>query len=340
MKILVVTQKVDSSDSILGFFHGWLVAMASKVESITVICLEKGECYLPDNVNVYSLGKEHKKSRIQYIINFYRYLGTLAGSYDVVFVHMNQEYVLLAGLYWKYKNVPVYLWRNHRYGDVLTRIAVWLSTKVFCTSKQSFTAQFEKTILMPVGVDTTLFTQVHGVIRKKHSVCMIGRISPVKNIDIALHAINELILEGVQVSLSIIGPVPKKNDSYRMRLTRYVSDMNLSHCVFFLPAVAQKDLPKIYSEYDICLNLTSDGSLDKTIIEASSCGTIPVCVNASLRGLLPEVCITERSSDVIARSLRTLLSMHHQSELVDTLRMFAESQSLKVLVDKLFLEMK
>ena len=77
------------------------------------------------------------KNKIKYVFNFYNFLYKLRGQYDSVFVHMNQEYVLLGGLYWKSLNIPVYFWRNHPQGNLLTKISILLSKKVFCTSNKS-----------------------------------------------------------------------------------------------------------------------------------------------------------------------------------------------------------
>ena len=61
MKLLIITQKVDINDPVLGFFHRWLEEFAKHYEFVTVICLEKGEHRLPENVKVLSLGKEKLK---------------------------------------------------------------------------------------------------------------------------------------------------------------------------------------------------------------------------------------------------------------------------------------
>ena len=58
MRLLVVTQIVDTNDSNLGFFHAWLQRIAAQVDSMIVLCLKKGEYQLPANVTVLSLGKE------------------------------------------------------------------------------------------------------------------------------------------------------------------------------------------------------------------------------------------------------------------------------------------
>src|SRR3989338_7648361 len=61
MKLLIITQKVNQEDSVLGFFHSWIREFASRFEEVTVICLEKGVYNLPENVEVFSLGKEEYK---------------------------------------------------------------------------------------------------------------------------------------------------------------------------------------------------------------------------------------------------------------------------------------
>lgn len=340
MRLLVFTQKVDKDDPVLGFFHAWVREFSVVCDSIEVICLEKGSYALPKNVTVYSLGKENKISRLGYIKNLYKYLSLISGSYDKVFVHMNQEYVLLAGLYWKIKNIPVYMWRNHPDGSILTRIAVFLSTKVFCTSNQSFTARFKKAIIMPAGIDTKMFRPISGIVRKKYSVCMVGRISPVKRPDVALEAVETLISRGVQVSLSIVGPVLDRDAQYAEGLKKYVADKNLSTVVHFAPGVSPDKLPEVYSSYEICLNLTPAGSFDKTIVESAACGTIPLVVNESLGGLLPAVCITTISKESIASSIERLIDATEQLKIQKELESFVDSQSLSYLVQKLFSEIK
>src|SRR3989344_8116257 len=157
MRLLIVTQKVDKKDPILGFFHRWIEEFAKNFEKVTVVCLEKGEYNLPTNVKVLSLGKEERRSKAEYISRFYRYIWQERKNYGAVFVHMNQEYVLLAGDIWRLLGKSVYLWRNHAKGNFLTTMAVWLSDKVFYTSPQSFTARFKKAVQMPVGIDTDFF---------------------------------------------------------------------------------------------------------------------------------------------------------------------------------------
>lgn len=268
MRLLVITQKVDKGDAILGFFHTWIVEFSKKFEAVSVVCLEKGECDFPHNVKVYSLGKESRRSRIKYITNFYNYIVGLNREYDAVFVHMNQEYIILGGIFWKLLRKKIYFWRNHPHGSLLTRIAVWLSNKVFCTSSFSYTAKFKKTVLMPVGIDTELFKSIQNT-KYPYSILSLGRISPVKNIHLMIEAAKILKERGVNFVLDIVGdPANPEDVEYKKKLIEEAKGLPVN----FLPGVPNDKTPEIYTSHEIFLNLTPSGSFDKTILEAVACG--------------------------------------------------------------------
>lgn len=338
MRLLIFTQKIDEKDTVLGFFCGWVSRLAEHFDSIAVICLEEGSHQLPANVTVYSLGKERGTGRLGIVANLYHYLFLIRGQYDAVFVHMNQEYIVLAGMYWSLLDIPVYFWRNHPYGNLWTRMAIMLSTKVFSTSPQSFAARFSKTKIMPAGIDLDIFHPVAGALRKTNSVCMIGRIAPIKGIHVGLEVVRVLIESGTQISLDIIGSALPEHEAYERELVRYVEQNNLGVYVHFIPAVAPSALPEIYSTHDVCLNLTQDGSFDKTIVEAAACGAIPVVANLSLAQMLPAQCITERKPHAIAATIVHCLQAHERVVLRRELESFAESHGLVKLTDMLVAE--
>src|SRR3989344_5188931 len=157
MRLLIVTQVVDTNDSNLGFFHRWIEEFSKHCEHVHVICLKEGRHSLPANVSLYSLGKESGASRIKYLWNFYRYIWKLRKDYDAVFVHMNQEYVLLGGKFWWLMGRRVILWRNHKKGSLLTRLTGCLSHTVCYTSESAYVASFKNAVRMPIGIDTNFF---------------------------------------------------------------------------------------------------------------------------------------------------------------------------------------
>ena len=72
MKLLIITQKIDQNDDILGFFHRWVEEFAKNTEKVVVIAQFVGQYNLPENIEVFSMGKEMGFSKIRQLFNFNR----------------------------------------------------------------------------------------------------------------------------------------------------------------------------------------------------------------------------------------------------------------------------
>jgi glycosyltransferase involved in cell wall biosynthesis len=314
---MIITQTVDSADPILGFFHGWIVKLATHYEQITVICLRKGKFSLPPNVEVFSLGKEDCKGRFYYIFNFYKYIIKMRKNYESVLVHMNQEYILLGGLFWMSLNKKIYMWRNHYAGNFLTDIAAGFCAKVFCTSRFSYTAKYQKTILMPVGIDRSKFNVDYSVERIPNSILSLGRISPSKNIHILIDALIRLHTKNIFFTASIYGNYLPKDRLYFNNLKQKIIDAGLNDRVLFYEGVPNDVTPAIYSSHTFFINLSKSGMLDKTILEAMCCGCTVLATSLDLDSILTDNYIVrnvniETVSESMAFAMNTP-SLYNQS---------------------------
>lgn len=291
MKLLIIAQKVDVDDPILGFFHGWIKQFSGNFEKTTVICLEKGKNELSPDIKVLSLGKEKKRSRLSYIFNFYFYIWKERKNYDAVFVHMNQEYVLLAGWIWRLLGKMVVMWRNHYDGSIFTDISSIFCHKIFCTSAYSYTAKYKKTVLMPVGIDTDIFKPIAGVNRLNDSILFLGRISPSKKVHMLVEALSILNDSGIDFTASVYGNPSSRDINYYESVKDRARSAGLSQRVSFYPGVPNHDTPGIYSRHEVFINLSSSGMFDKTIFEAGACGAIPVSCSKDLAGKVDDLYI-------------------------------------------------
>lgn len=349
MRLLIVTQTVDKNNPLLGFFCNWLKSFAKKADSILVIALNVGEYELPPNVRVLSLGKEKEPSRskwrrIKYALLFLKYIFTERRNYQEVFVHMNEEYILLGGFIWKIFKKNIFLWRNHKKGSFITRIAVFISHKVFYTSHSSFTAKFKKSVIMPVGVDTNLFRIKKSVSERGNKILSIGRIDPVKKIDTL-----SKILPILDMSLkdywqiNIVGNPSYGNESYFESFKKSLNHLVNNQKVIFLKAVKNEDAPNIYNENRFFINLTPAGSFDKTIIEAMACGCIVLTTNKDLWDVIEvEGRIDIDNEKMVAEKLLNCIKLPTIS-LVNTSLKYRDyvlkNHSLEILSDKLFSEL-
>jgi len=142
--ILIITEKLDSNHEIFGFFHAQILDFVKECKIVSVICLEESSHNLQGKVNVLSLGKEKQQSKIMYIKNFYMYIWQERKNYDVVFVHLNPVYVVMAGLFWRLFNKTIVLWYNHTQVSLILRIAEKLAHKIYTPSKESFRLKSKK----------------------------------------------------------------------------------------------------------------------------------------------------------------------------------------------------
>ena len=305
MKVLVLTQKVDQNDPGLGFFHEWIRALASQLTLLTVICLEGGEFNLPANVEVRSLGKESGRSRVKYLFNFYRFIWQQQHRYDVVFVHMNPEYIILAGWWWWLVGKRVFLWYNHRSGGWIARLAVCFSRRVFYTADFSFASSFKKGKQMSAGIDTERYQPNQAITRVPQSILYLGRISPVKNTLIFIAALEQLSQQGLNFSAKIYGDPPERDEWYYQQVLAGSRLLEESKKLSWYHSVSPLDTVTVYNQNEIFVNLTQTGSFDKTILEAMACGNLVVVSNKSFAKILPAVFMfEEKDSNSLTDRLR------------------------------------
>lgn len=293
MKLLICTQKVDLNDSVLGFFHAWISAFAKKWDHITVICLEKGDVSLPENVKVKSLGKENMVnvtplSKLKYSYRFYRLLYDIRGSYDTVFVHMNPEYVLLAGVLWRLFGKKVFLWYNHHAGGIAVRLSALISHRILHTSPYAFPARLKNAVSMPAGIDTDLFHREKSRSLEENTILYLGRIAPIKGVHTLLQAARILHDRGVAFSLSVYGDAVTQDETYYSQIKNDARDLIKSGILTFHSGIPNRETPPVYNKNTLFINLSPSGLYDKTVLEAMACGCIVLASSEAFKDILPE----------------------------------------------------
>ncbi len=338
-RLLVITQKVNNEDPVLGFFHGWLLEMAKRASLVTVICLEKGQYRMPEHVRIFSLGKERGLRKTALIRNFYKIVWRERKQYDAVFVHMNPEYVLLGGIFWFLLRKKVFLWYNHSKGGFRIWLAGVFAKKVFYTSSFAYPSRFKNGEVMPAGIDTKLFRS-ESVTRREQSILSLGRIAPVKAIDIILDAADILHDRKSNFSLSVYGDALPKDREYYESLRKKAKNLEASGIVYFHDGIPHYKAPSVYSAHDFFVNMSPPGLFDKTVLEAAACETIPIVSSLAFKDILPPECIVEeKSPEMLAEKIRNLfgLSVAKRQELGRRLRAeVIEKHSLEVLMNRVF----
>lgn len=312
MKILILTQKVDAQDNNLSFFHRWIEEFSRVSEHVTVICLERRDFSLPQNVRVFSLGKEKKVSRLQYIARLYTYVLKERNAYDAVFVHMNPIYLVLCGPLWRILHKRVALWYVHHSVDWKLRSGVRFADIIFTAARESFRLETKKPVhVVGHGIDVAHFRpraalDLHTPLR----IISDTRISRSKHVDRTLEISKNLLDKGVNHVITIIGaPITQDDLGYRMELVRRAAEMKLP--IEFHGGVPYAALPRLYAEADILVNHANIGGLNKVVLQAMASNLYVLTSNEAYRGMLPDEQILAANAEAFAEKIAAFASHPH-----------------------------
>ncbi len=286
MKLLVITQVIDTEHPVLGFFHAWVSELSKQCEQVHVICLQEGVHHLPDNVTVHSLGKESGKGRLIYVWRFFSLIWTLRHEYDNVFVHMNQIYVILGAPFWRAWGKKVGLWYAHGTVTRSLKLATILTDIIFTSTPEGFRINTPKRVIVGQGIDTALFAPAPKLTTDIKRLITVGRISSSKNIETLLKACAVLRENEAPFHFRIVGAATTDSErQYEAQMKQLVFDLNLEDSIEWTGAVTHRELPPLLQQSDIFIHDGATNSLDKALLEASLCGCIVVSSNPAYRSL-------------------------------------------------------
>lgn len=338
-KLLFITQKVDINDSVLGFTHKWIDYFSKQFKEVLVITLENRESKLPQNVRVLSLGKEAGASNWKYIKNFFYFILKYRKEYDAVFVHMNTVYLVLGGFFWLVLKKKVYLWYIHPKIDKYLRLGLFFVNGVISASEGSFPLKLKNIDFVGHGIDVGAFNFEASQKREVNSIVCVGRIASVKNLDTVADAFKLIIKSKPDARLYFVGLAGKKDGDYERKLKEGLKDLIKSERVIFLGSISNKEMPSIYREKELLINVTDLGSFDKVVLEAMASGCLTIVSNSYFKDVLPETMISDaRNPDRLASSILRVLDMNldQKHDLRHNLRKYvSERHSLDSLSKKI-----
>jgi len=348
MKLLILTQKVDINDDVLGFFHRWIEEFSKHCEKIIVICLQKGEYNLPVNVRVLSLGKEkfsHNSHRFRRLALFYKYIWQERKNYDSVFVHMNQQYVILGGLLWKLLNKKIGLWYAHGSVSLSLRVAEKLADVIFTSTKSGFHVPSKKVNVVGQGIDTNKFKSQISNLKNKDifTIISVGRISPSKDYETLIKAVEILIKDNIKLEVNIVGGIGLPEDEkYLSNLQTMIREKKLEEAINFAGPVPNKNIVNYLQSADLFVNMGLTGSLDKAILEAMACGLPILTCNEALLDVLGKykemLMYPKKDYKKFAEKIEFILKLNYaeRKKIGDDLRsIVVENHSVEKLITKI-----
>lgn len=347
MNLLVFNLATDAHHPILGFTTLWLNKLAHKVDTIHVITMRSGVLKLRENIHVHSLGKELGYSEPHRAIRFYYFLYQVLRHHpiDLCFSHMTPLFTNLAAPILKVREIPIVTWYAHPSLTRQLKLAHFWSDRMVTSIPTAYPYRHDKLVVVGQGIDTELFSpRLVESLPPKPMILAVGRLSPVKSYETLIAAVAQLVEEyNQQLSVLIVGnPTNSQDEKYAVALREKVRQLNLEHIVHFRPAVSLYELPDIYRQCTVYVNLTPTGFGDKVALEAMACGKVCLAANQGFRETLgihaDQLLFAHANPHDLAQKLRKVLSLSAAER--QAIGMYLRQQvihlhSLDRLVDKL-----
>ena len=183
MRLLLFNLATDADDPILGFTTRWIQALAQRVEFIHVITMRAGRIEVPENVRVYSVGKEKGYSKPRRAVEFYRHLFRILRNdrIDVCFSHMIPIFTVLAAPVLKVKRIPIVTWYAHPSLTWVLKLAHHLSDRMVTSVATAYPYRKDKVVVIGQGIDTDLFCPDGTPPEEPPMILCVGRLSHVKD---------------------------------------------------------------------------------------------------------------------------------------------------------------
>ena len=252
--------------------------LAKEFHDVVVLTAHKGlKSEVPPNVKIVSTNWQENRN-FKNVTMFYKlFLRILFHEkFDLVFSHMTEIQSALAAPLLKILNIPHVTWYAHA---KRSKFLVWnhfFVDRIVTSTVGSCPIQSEKVHRIGQAIDQdTFFAKVKNDFSKKIFI-HVGRIDKSKNLETIINLLIKERSNFPDIELNIIGKPSAGNKSdYLDKLSELAS---LHSFIHIFPPIERKNLPELLNNNDAFIH-AFQGSLDKTLIEATLAGLPVITIN-------------------------------------------------------------
>ena len=324
-RLLLFNLMTDSSDPVLGFAAGWIRELARHCESLDVITMYQGALDLPDNVRVFSAGRERGLNKAARLANFYRHLLRLlaAESYDACFAHMMPLFAGLAGPLLTARGIPTVLWYAHRQKSAQLRVGLAMSRRVVSADATSFPYATDKLRVIGHGIDTDFYAPASSSTVGRPLVAHVARLAAIKHQKTTIQAVAE-----TSADVTLVGGVQEGYPAgYADELEAMIDKLKLTDRARLTGDLPPPAVRGWYHRAAVAVNMSPVGLFDKAALESMACAVPTVVCNPAFGDLMGDyrrLLLTEGPGDIagLRRRIETLLAMSaaERAQIGQTLR--------------------
>lgn len=312
MKLLVINFEMDRLSRSMAWSQQVVDLLAERCDQVVVLTSRVGNYDPPANVRIELLPPRPwgipQRLGSQWLLNFW--VADLIRRYrlDACFIHMAMSWAYKLGPAFRLMQVPTLVWYAHGSVSSELRRAHRAATRIVTSTPEGFRLPSKKVAVIGQGVDSDLFS-LKPQHPERHDLVTVSRITPRKQLDLLIEVMERIRLlpQAGRIHLNIIGTTVSSDDQqYELRLRNRIWDTGLQDRISFLGFVPHRYIHHYYDTCFLHINVSKTGSMDKTVLEALSCGCPVLTTNEAFFHFLedyPEFVMIDDDSELLANRI-------------------------------------
>jgi glycosyltransferase involved in cell wall biosynthesis len=271
--LVVFNYAMDVNDPIFSHQEQAVRALAPFFKKVLVFTNRLGSVSQPENVKIIDLSwKPNSPFRniIRFLVNV---LPRLRWN-QIIFSHMTEVQSAIIAPLTKLLRIDHHLWYAHKSLSLYMRWNRFWVKSILTSTAGSCPISSKKVVLIGQAIDADQFPFLEKFHRQFNYGVHLGRFDSSKKIEELVNSIQSLRSIGYPVSITQIGSPSSKFQEYEEKVRARYRQPIKEKWFIILPSIPRAQINCVLSNFDFFIH-AFDGSLDKTLIEATLSG-IPV----------------------------------------------------------------
>ena len=296
--LLVINYAMDEKSQVFSHQIELINLLSAKFDQITVLTAQVGVCNTEKNVKVVSFDWVEGK-RVSSLLRFLKiFVQTIRSEkFTVLFSHMTSVQSAFISPITRILRLRHYLWFAHTSNGIFLKVSRLFSDGIITSTPGSCPLKGSKVYPIGQSINSQKFRKKKSITQPIKNLVHIGRFDPSKNIKEIVYEVKKLRSNFSELKLEIIGSSSSDRfKDYELNVKEeFNSEVQLGW-LKFTPHVPRSSLPEILQTHD-CFIHSFQGSLDKSIVEATFSGLPVVTINNEYRKIFGSWSLTDRGVD-------------------------------------------
>ena len=282
--LLVINYAMDEKSQVFSHQIELVNQLSAKFDQITVLTAQVGVCNTEKNVKVVSFDWVEGK-RVSSLVRFLKvFIKTVRSEkFTVLFSHMTSVQSAFISPITRIIRLRHYLWFAHTSNGIFLKVSRLLSNGIITSTPGSCPLKGSKVYPIGQSINNQKFRKKNSITKPIKNLVHIGRFDPSKNIKEIVYEVKKLRSEFPDLNLEVIGsPSSDRFKDYELNVKAKFNSEVQSGWLKFTPHIPRSSLPDLLQTYD-CFIHSFQGSLDKTIVEATFSGLPVITINNEYR---------------------------------------------------------